>query len=403
VRGGLPARGTRARPAMALATLAVATSLSFASIPAPLAQAAVAVWRFAPALAPPPPAGETPAPYPVPVGEVGQISFWAPNRGLLIAGGTQGQKVSGPVPSGLYAYDGLNWHELASVCGGAKGRIAWAGPDEFWTISDQRAGQVTTHQQGTYGLESLSLCHFLNGQVVGSYAMPLGEPGSYVEMDAAACLAPDDCWFGGLDAGPPYNGSFHLHWNGSEVTAGYDSEDHNVSGMVSFAGRIYEGQAIGAGDAGGSPAGTGSSVIRTISPAGQPLLCNGAPSLFCDVFLFAEGHTLPWYPLAAYPNGVAPDALGGFDVATDGSPLGVGATQLWAGADPRELTPVGSEKPAFTILRDTQGNWSQIAPPLPAALAGLELGGSRSDGDRAGEVENSLLIGAQAIAPEPGS
>ena len=72
---------------------------------------------------------------PVPLGEVGDIEFWAPNRGALITGG------NGGMPAGVYAYDGTGWYLYSTVCGGREGRIAWTGPDEFWTISDQRAGE----------------------------------------------------------------------------------------------------------------------------------------------------------------------------------------------------------------------------------------------------------------------
>ncbi len=50
---------------------------------------------------------------------------------------------------------------LSTVCGGAQGRIAWAGPDEFWTISDQRPGQIVT-AEAEYG--RVSLCHFKERQ-----------------------------------------------------------------------------------------------------------------------------------------------------------------------------------------------------------------------------------------------
>jgi hypothetical protein len=377
-------------------------------VPAGASAGGDAMWHFEPALAPPPPEGVAPAPYAVGVGSVGAISFWAPNRGLLITGGTQsavgGQ--GGVVPAGLYAYDGVSWHQLASVCGGAKGRIAWAGPDEFWTISDQRAGQIESRGQNQGDLEALSLCHFQGDQVVGSYAMPFGEPNSYVEMDAAACLSSDDCWFAGQDGEPPNVGSFHLHWNGSEVTAVYDSSDHAVTGMASFDGKLYEGLAIGAEDS-YLPEEEESArplqpplhppVIRTIAPAGQTQLCVGAQSSFCNVFLFSAGQTLP-----LYPERTLPDALGGFDLASDGSPLGTEATQLWAGADPLQQAPAGSGSANVTILHDLKGTWTQVIPaangssPLPHGSA---LSGSRSDVNKTERGEP----GSGSIAPVPGT
>src|SRR5450755_2180629 len=112
---------------------------------APTAAASEPTWRFEPAEAPPPPPGATPASFPLPLGKVGDIEFWAPNRGLLITSGTgpncaESTIENGNVPCGLYAYNGVSWHLLSTVCGATNGRIAWAGPDEFWTISDQRRG-----------------------------------------------------------------------------------------------------------------------------------------------------------------------------------------------------------------------------------------------------------------------
>jgi hypothetical protein len=363
-----------------------------------------AAWHFEPALAPPQPEGVAPAPYPVAVGSVGAISFWAPNRGLLITGGTRAG--GGVVPAGLYAYDGVSWHQLASVCGGAKGRIAWAGPDEFWTISDQRAGQIVAGGQSQGDLEALSLCHFQGDQVVGSYAMPLGEPDSYMEMDAAACLSSSDCWFAGQDGQPPNVGSFHLHWNGSEVSTVYDSSDHAVTGMTSFDGKLYEGLAIDAEDS-YLPEEEESSrplqpplhppVIRTIAPAGQTQLCAGAQSSFCNAFLFSVGQTLP-----LYPERTLPDALGGFDLATDGSPLGAGATQLWAGADPLQHAPAGSGIAKVTILHDLKGTWTQVLPAANGSSTlpeGSILSGSTSDVSQT-ELDEP---GSGSIAPMPGT
>lgn len=353
------------------------------------------MWRYQPALPPPPPPGVTPAPAPVPLGTVGQISFWAPNRGLLIAGGSE--VAGGIVPAGLYAYDGVSWHQLASVCGGAKGRIAWAGPDEFWTIADQRAGQITSSGENQGELEALSLCHFVGDQVVASYAMPLGQPESYVEMDAAACLGASDCWFAGQDGSSARPGSFHLHWDGSQLTASYDSSDHAVASLASFQGKFYEGLTIAEEDSYLPGEDTKHPpVIRTIAPAGQTQLCAGVQTGFCNSILFASGQQLP-----QYPERVLPDALGGLQLAADGSPLGSGSTQLWAAADPDVGTPSGSGPAKLTILRDAKGSWTQITPTATgeSPLGTAVLAGSSFDvsGGRRGEP------GANALAPEPGT
>jgi hypothetical protein len=341
---------------LARACLPIGASLIVALVCASGARAAEApTWRFAPALAPPAPAGVSQAPYAVPVGHVGQISFWAPNRGLLITGG------SGPVEAGLYAYNGVDWHQLSTVCGGSEGRIAWAGPDEFWTISDQRGGQDLPPQQQAQ-LKSISLCHFLDGQVVGSYAMPLDQPGSYQPMYAAACYDPDDCWFAGADGASPNVGAFHLHWNGSTVSVVYAPEDHGVTGMVNFENELYESVTIGAGD-----------IFPTSAPkARTPVIHTIAPvesSPFSDLDLVPpEGSEWEGKPALTLPEYVREDppwSLEGFTLASNGSALGADATQLWAAANPANYT---SE--ALTVLHCVQsacrnGEWSQITPSEP--------------------------------------
>lgn len=339
-----------------------------------------AVWRSAPALAPPAPSGIAPAPYTVPVGEVGEISFWSPNQGLLITGGTEVGRLAsapedGPVTAGLYAYDGVSWHQLATVCGGRAGRIAWAGPDEFWTISDQRSGQVLAVGNEP-SRESISLCHFLDGEVVGSYAMPLEEPDSYLHMSAAACYGPSDCWFGGEDGQSPNVGAFHLHWDGSSVTALYEPEDHAVTDMLNFAGQLYESVQIGENDAWlPSENREHPAVLHAIAPA-------GSEPTFENLLIF------PYLP--EYGAGVSPDALQGFSLGSNGSPLGVGATQLWAAANPQRA---GS----LTVLHYDKATrvWSQVLGadrPSPLRRATVELAGAAAQKGTSG-----------TIAPEPGN
>jgi hypothetical protein len=367
--------GTRRLLPVLVLFVALATTVNVASAHAE----DVVRWRSEPAEAPPPPEGVEKAPYPVSVGTVGEISFWEPNRGLLITGG------GGPVSGGLYAYDGKSWHQLSIVCGGAEGRIAWASRDEFWTISDQRPGQGLA-EGSSYGrqLQSLSLCHFANGQVVGSYAMPLEEPDSYQKMDAAACYGPSDCWFGGP-------GGFHLHWNGSTVTEVQEPEHHAVVAMATFGGQLFESVQIDEGDeylpyeSTKRPA-----LIHEIAPEGQMFACGEVENPFCDMPIPGK--------LPEYGKGVKPYALQGFDLATDGSELGGDATQLWAAANPqRYISPPAS----LTVLReDEAGQWSQVVPNKngESSLAGMRLGGSTT------WIGSDLEYGVRdAIAPEPGS
>ena len=183
------------------------------------------------------------AAWPVPLGKVGDIEFLegAPNRGLLITGGN-----TPSIEPGIWTYDGERWHELSNQCGAEReGRIAWAGADEFWTVSDGRPGQAAeaagTSDERPVPLADNTLCHFQNGQIVGSYAHPAFEADSYQQMRGAACLSPADCWFGGEPLPEPQIGAFQLHWNGSAVeTEPYPAEGFPVHEMVAFEDHIYE-------------------------------------------------------------------------------------------------------------------------------------------------------------------
>jgi hypothetical protein len=180
---------------------------------------------------------------PAPLGEVGDIEFWSPNRGALITAG-----IPGVTPAGVYVYDGTGWHLYSTVCGGEQGRIAWSGPDEFWTVS-----RYATPQAGRPPLEEVgrTLCHFQNGEVVASYAKPLGAATAYQRMKAAACEGPSDCWFAGeaLPLTAPNVGAFHLHWDGGALTelpslvepeAAVEDAPGDVTGLAFLAGSLYE-------------------------------------------------------------------------------------------------------------------------------------------------------------------
>ncbi|HVY77502.1 MAG TPA: hypothetical protein VG898_03250, partial [Solirubrobacterales bacterium] len=246
---------------------------------------------------------------PAPVGPVGDIECWRANRCLLITAGNDA------MPAGLYAYDGVDWRLYSTVCGGTQGRIAWAGPDEFWTVSDQRLGQETIARA-----PNRSLCHFRDGQVVASYAEPLGQPGSYLQMKAAACSGPNDCWFAGERLPGTINaGAFHLHWDGQSLRAipslseaqGLEDPPRAVAGLVSQGGQFYE-SVQAAEDDGEIPAEEPEpSFLHRIDP--------GSTTPFVRLF--------PAQPLAF--GSKEPWALGPFRFAADGE-------RLWAlaGANP---------------------------------------------------------------------
>jgi hypothetical protein len=361
---------------------------------ASIASAQAASWQFTPVSAPTPPTGTAPGANAVPLGQIGQISFWAPNRGLLITGGTEGvddAPSGGVVPAGVWAYDGQSWHELSDVCGGAYGRIAWAGPDEFWTISDQRPGQAVAGTEPDLG--SLSLCHFDDGQVVASYAMPLDEPDSYQPMDAAACESPGDCWFAGQDGA--HGHAFELHWDGANLTEQDEPEDHAVDDMLDYQGQIDESVRLAPSD----------SYLPTESTTEPAVLHEIEGDQVLDEFTFGAGRVLPYYGAD-----VAPDALEGFALSTDGGAMGVGAAQLWAAADAEaNVSPAAS----LTILRHTDSGWTQVTPALPGATApSCPSGPALSDPDTplTAVSDDSLAsdlstqgTGDGAIAAMPGS
>ena len=163
------------------------------------------------------------------------MEFYAPNEGLLSVEG------NATVPAGLFFYNGRGWHQLSTVCGGAgeASRIAWAGPDEFWVITEPSEPRVGA---------GLGLCHFKDGVVVGSYSTAFQSPDPFRPMDAAACDGPNDCWFAGIGSEDPSGqriGAFHLHWNGTSLISSYQPQGRGVSGLAFFDGTFYESTFVG--------------------------------------------------------------------------------------------------------------------------------------------------------------
>jgi hypothetical protein len=364
---------------------AMAVALLCALVPAAgaMADEGGAQWVSAPALAPAPPSGGQPSPFPVPIGYVGDIEFWAPNRGVLI---TSGNSV---VSEGLYAYDGVSWHQLSTVCGGTDGRIAWAGPDEFWTISDQRPGQVLPNG-GVGALQDVSLCHFQNGQVLASYALPLDQPNSYRPMNAAACASPTDCWFGGaLDS----NGAFHLHWDGATLSVVDSPVDHEIASMAVLRGEIFESVQLQPNDSYGTEDPNHPPLLHLIAPwdPGDPFHSlfpidtqNPACGDFCP--------PLPEYGSDEDGNPVAPVTLGGLALSSD-SAAGASDPQMWAAAGPDTTPPPttdqGSAHPV--VVRYADGAWTQVVPNLVSL-----------PGDDIPVGTEGATPSAQDVAAEPG-
>ena len=270
------------------------------------------------------------------LGPIGDLECWEADRCLLITKGNAG------MPAGLYAYDGSGWYLYSTVCGGANGRIAWVGPDEFWTVSDPQAGQQST---GTLPTDN-SLCHFKDGAVVASYAEPSGLASSYLKMRGAACLGPAECWFGGerLGISSPNVGAFHLYWNGislssvpslTEAEPAREDPKREVTDLAYHQGALYESVRVQATDeAPGEPAGDPFLVHRVLP---------GSPAGFA-----------PQVPATTIDFGAAtPEQLQGFRFSDEGA-------ALWAVAGAAD----GSAE--VTALRLVGESWVQV--PLAAGV-----------------------------------
>jgi len=377
-------------------TLALGSALGPGAAPAVAEEAAS--WRLEQPSPPPPAPGVSTSPVPVPLGKVGDIEFWEPpgqapqaNRGLLITHGN-----GDAVKPGVWAYDGSGWHEIATACGATDGRIAWSGPGDFWTISDQRPGQAPV--DGVQPpLADRSLCHFSDGAIVASYARLAFEADSYEAMSGAACLPPQppatssrDCWFGGEALASPLVGSFHLHWNGSALEAQpYTDRSDPVLEMRALENAIFESVAYSQNDA----------------HIEEPTTSRPSVLHFAEAETAMEplGEELPLYSSPEQPT----EAL---------EYLRLGSTEgaLWAAAGNNyEPERRQDEEGQVTVARRLDGVWTQVfgfgeaggsSHPLPKLFESeqeekelLCPPGSSSHCGHAAEAE------VRAIAPEPGT
>lgn len=317
----------------------------------------------------PTPAG---SPWPIGLGKVGDVEFFEPNKGLLITAGN-----APTVPPGVWAYDGTGWHELATVCGATDGRIAWAGPEEFWTVSDGRPGQTgksgIIEQQPP--LEDNTLCHFAGGKVVGSYAHPAFEVNSYQAMHGAACLDGGDCWFAGDPLSEPQIGAFQLHWNGSSLEAQpYPNEGHAAWDLLAVEGQLLESVLLAPGDR--------TSVQLTRTPVIHRINAPGvSPTLEAEEGTGPEG-------LPLYGTGEPAKALDFLHLsAADGL--------LWAAAGPK-----GSEPGQVTVALRQNGTWSQLIGPSKPLGAVMSGEAAEEQAQLGGPAKNATVTG---VAAEPGT
>ena len=68
-------------------------------------------------------------------------------------------------------------------------------------------------------------------------------------MTAAACPAPDDCWFGGIGrrgrATGERRGAFHLHWDGANLETVYAPQGRGVTDLEVHRGALWETVRVG--------------------------------------------------------------------------------------------------------------------------------------------------------------
>ena len=295
-------------------------------------------WRLE---QPEPPAGVT---FKVPLGAPGDLKFWAPNRGLLAVEG------NAVIPRGLFVWNGSVWRQLSTVCGGSGDttRIAWAGPTEFWVITTPSLPRVGSGN---------ALCHFKDGEVVGSYSTAAQSADPYRQMTSAACLSPSDCWFGGVGSRDPTGeraGSFHLHWDGTTLASFYGPQGRGVSDLQSFGGQIIESTFVG-------PRAEGDGEVELAEPEA------GSPSLLHRIVagVFSNDPFLP-APIV----GVADDGSELLALDSDG-------TQLWAagGGAASGPAPAPGEsvaRPPLILRMDPVTGVFMTVPISPSQFGGTD-------------------------------
>ena len=303
----------------------------------PAAAAADASWRLE---QPAPPEG---APFKVPLGAPGDLKFWSPSRGLLAV---EGNAVS---PRGLWYWNGRVWRTLSTVCGGSADtlRIAWAGPTEWWTVSEPsrpRIGSGTT------------LCRYVGGVVVASYGTLPASADPYRLMTSATCRSASDCWFGGPAASDPTGsrvGAFRLHWNGGSLTTSYGPQGRAISDLQAHAGVVYESSLVGPRAEDRTPAVNRESekvpaLLRRVGESGQASLD-------------------PFTPIPL--GGVPADGTELLALDSDGQ-------QLWAGGGGAASGPaapadgVVARPPMLARMAPGESTFREITPIISGATAG---------------------------------
>jgi hypothetical protein len=331
-------------------SLATAALLTLAVLAGPAGSAQAAPeWHLEQPKPPELEAGSPGSETPIGLGRIGDIQFYAPNRGLLITNGN-----GSTIPPGVWDYNGTGWHQLARVCGATDGRIAWAGPDEFWTISDGRPGQAANGLGLLPPLEDNTLCHFVSGSVAASYAVPGFQANSYMAMHAAACLSPTECWFAGDPLPTPQIGAFHLRWNGSSLEAEPNTRAEYIGDIKAFEGHLYESGRLPL-----EPSLESQSAEEIEHPTVLTEIAAQTARTFLGVSPRTEsaGSILPEYASESEPQ-----SLGFLHLSAD-------SESMWAAAGPISTPPAGTKPGALTVLRENAGQWAQVlGPPAPSTI-----------------------------------
>jgi hypothetical protein len=341
---------------------------------------AQSTWSLEQPEPPPSPAGAAKATGPEGLGRVGDVEFWAPNDGALITAGNPPT-----VPAGVWIYNGARWRELTTECGASYGRIAWAGPNEFWTISNGRTGQADVDGNAP-PLEDDTLCRFADGKIVESFAAPAFEADSYQPMDAAACLSPEDCWFAGaqLPQQSTEIGAFQLHWDGSALSESpYTGEGHEIKDFGAFNGELFESLRLLEDDP-VSKTEASPPALHVLNPESS---AGWRPEGEVDQQEYDEA------------AGERPWALGYLHLSGESSGLWAATGQQTEGflGEPPEPT----EEQQLTVLRYTTeagGTWTQLVGPQTSTSKGSQFVGKTVAAIAAEPGQQAAWLGLQQVS-----
>ena len=133
--------------------------------------------------------------------------------------------------------------QLSTVCGATDGRIAWAGPEEFWTISDGRPGQAADPR--THTAPPLARQHavpFRARRRCVDVRCALAFQTRLLQADARRRVhRPHGMLVRRRSAArKDRSGAFHLRWKGGTLAAEPYPDGHAVEDMRAFEGRLYE-------------------------------------------------------------------------------------------------------------------------------------------------------------------